>query len=137
MQRLVLRSTHARDVRSWRPRWVPAVTGALALTIAACTTNDRAISPAIVDSTMSEALNVAQVERGRDIFRFDTFGDETFWTDTLRMHEVIRESVSPATALAVGLKVDIAALPPWLIDHQPDLAPFTARDFARAIAGTE
>jgi hypothetical protein len=91
---------------------VPAVTGALALTIAACTTNDRAISPAVVDSTMSEALNVAQVERGRDIFRFDTFDDETFWTDTLRMHEVIRDSVSPATALGVGLKVDVAALPP-------------------------
>jgi mono/diheme cytochrome c family protein len=45
------------------------------------------------------------------IFRFDAFGDETFWTDTLRMHEVIRTSVSPATALSVGLKVDVDALP--------------------------
>ena len=26
---------------------------------------------------------------GRQIFRFDTFGDQTFWTDTLRMHEVM------------------------------------------------
>lgn len=51
------------------------------------------------------------VERGRQIFRFDTFGDETFWTDTLRMHEVIRTGVSPKTALSVGLKVDVAALP--------------------------
>ena len=32
---------------------------------------------------------------GRSIFRDDTFGDETFWTDTLRMHEVIRTAVSP------------------------------------------
>jgi mono/diheme cytochrome c family protein len=48
---------------------------------------------------------------GRDIFRFDTFGDEQFWTDTARMHEVIQKSVSPATALSVGLKVDAAAIP--------------------------
>jgi len=50
--------------------------------------------------------------QGQQIFRFDTFGDEQFWTDTLRLHEVIQSSVSPATALAVGLKVDAAALPP-------------------------
>jgi mono/diheme cytochrome c family protein len=47
---------------------------------------------------------------GQSIFRFDTFGDEQLWTDVLRMHEVI-QTVSPATALAVGLKVDSAALP--------------------------
>ena len=51
---------------------------------------------------------------GRDIFRFDTFGDEQLWTDVLRMHEVI-PTVDPATALAVGLKVDVEALPAGLI----------------------
>jgi mono/diheme cytochrome c family protein len=51
------------------------------------------------------------VEQGRDIFRFDTYGDETFWTDTLRMHEVIQAAVDPVTALSVGLKVDAEALP--------------------------
>jgi mono/diheme cytochrome c family protein len=51
---------------------------------------------------------------GREIFRFDTFGDEAFWTDTLRMHEVV-QGVSPATALAVGLKVDLDALPASLV----------------------
>jgi mono/diheme cytochrome c family protein len=50
------------------------------------------------------------VRDGREIFRFDTFGDEQFWTDVLRMHEVI-PTVSPATALEVGLKVDVEALP--------------------------
>src|SRR3712207_9020327 len=44
------------------------------------------------------------------LFR-STFGDEQFWTDTLRMHEVIQQAVSPAAALAVGLKVDADALP--------------------------
>ena len=47
---------------------------------------------------------------GQQIFRFDTFGDEQLWTDVLRMHEVL-PSVDPATALAVGLKVDVEALP--------------------------
>lgn len=50
--------------------------------------------------------------RGRDVFRFDTFGDEARWTDTLRMHEVIARQVSPRVALSVGLKVDAHALPP-------------------------
>ncbi|MGH2372878.1 MAG: hypothetical protein ACREJ4_01895 [Candidatus Methylomirabilaceae bacterium] len=62
---------------------------------------------------------------GRQIFRFDTFGDEVFWTDTLRMHEVIEGTahggvgpgVSPKTALAVGLKVDVDALPPALVQQ--------------------
>jgi len=48
--------------------------------------------------------------QGKDIFRNDTFGNETFWTDTLRMNEVI-PTVPPMTALAVGLKVDAEALP--------------------------
>jgi cytochrome c5 len=49
---------------------------------------------------------------GRDIFRYDTFGDEKFWTDTARMHEVVQSSVSPSLALKVGLKVDADAIPP-------------------------
>src|SRR6187200_773790 len=58
---------------------------------------------------------IAQADRktardGQQIFRFDTFGDEQFWTDVLRMHEVI-PTVDPATALSVGLKVDVDALP--------------------------
>lgn len=57
----------------------------------------------------------ALVAQGRTIFRSDTFGDETQWTDTLRMHEVISSAVSPATALSVGLKVDSEALPASLV----------------------
>jgi hypothetical protein len=51
---------------------------------------------------------------GQAIFRYDTFGDEQLWTDVLRMHEVIA-TVPPTTALAVGLKVDVEALPPEII----------------------
>ena len=61
---------------------------------------------------------------GRQIFRFDTFGDEAFWGDTLKLHTAIAgkanggigTGVSPGTALAVGLKVDVDALPQPLIE---------------------
>jgi mono/diheme cytochrome c family protein len=56
------------------------------------------------------------IAAGKEIFRFDTFGDETFWTDTLRLHEVIQTAVSPLTALGVGLKVDADALPPGTLE---------------------
>jgi hypothetical protein len=51
---------------------------------------------------------------GQQIFRFDTFGDEQLWTDTLQLQQPIA-SVSPATALQVGLKVDVAMLPPSVV----------------------
>ena len=51
------------------------------------------------------------IEQGRQIFRFDTFGDEAFWTDQLEMQQSVR-GLSPQTALALGLKVDAEALPP-------------------------
>src|SRR5262252_3841501 len=51
---------------------------------------------------------------GQQIFRFDTFGDEQLWTNVLRMHEVVA-AIDPATALGVGLKVDVDALPPSTI----------------------
>jgi hypothetical protein len=53
-------------------------------------------------------------QAGKKIFRFDTFGDEQFWTDVLLMHDAIAK-VDPATALAVGLKVDVDALPRTII----------------------
>ena len=49
---------------------------------------------------------------GQQIFRFDTFGDEQQWTDALKINEVIESAVSPQTALSLGLKVDVEALPP-------------------------
>ena len=68
----------------------------------------------IINKHATESL-----ERGRQIFRFDTFGDEIFWGDLLQLHQAIQgeqfggvgPGVSPNTALAVGLKVDVDALP--------------------------
>ncbi len=86
----------------------------LAVALAACTRDDAVapVAPPSEDALAAKGGNSpATLADGKTIFRFDTFGDETFWTDTLRMHEVIRTGVSPATALAVGLKVDADALP--------------------------
>ena len=73
-----------------------------------------AATPAEQRTGESAADRATRESDGRAIFRFDTFGDEQLWTDVLRMHEVIR-TVSPVTALAVGLKVDADALPAEVI----------------------
>lgn len=69
------------------------------------------------DQTMVNARRM--IERGRESFRHNTFGSEAFWGNTLRLHEAIAGAdnggvgagVSPATALELGLKVDVDALP--------------------------
>jgi len=48
--------------------------------------------------------------QGREIFRHDTFGDEQFWTDTARLHEVVQREIQPLEALGLGLKVDMDRL---------------------------
>lgn len=66
------------------------------------------------DAAISNAVQL--VEQGRQIFRFDTFGDQAFWGDTLKLHQAI-QGVSPKTALSVGLKVDVDALPIGLVQQ--------------------
>jgi hypothetical protein len=61
----------------------------------------------------------AMIRTGRQIFRFDTFGDEAFWGGALKLHLAIEGSrlggqgpgLTPRMALALGLKVDSGALP--------------------------
>ncbi len=73
----------------------------------------------VVDNATQKVL------QGEQIFRFDTFGDEAFWGDTLKLHQAIEGAklggigpgVSPKTALAVGLKVDLDALPRNLVEQ--------------------
>ena len=80
----------------------------------------RTISSAAALFLMAFTLSVSRVGSqenfdGKQIFRMDTFGDEQLWTDTLQMQKVI-ETLSPRTALSVGLKVDSEALPAAIID---------------------
>ncbi len=68
-----------------------------------------------VSWSFSTVTDTAFLAEGQKIFRFETFGDETQWTDTLKMNEVIQAAVDPTTALSVGLKVDAEALPPAVV----------------------
>jgi len=96
--------TERRHSRHWLRFMLPAALAMVIALVASCDDDDD-------DIVGPTPLDPAQVAAGERIFRFDTFGDETFWTDTLRMHEVIRTGVSPRTALSVGLKVDVDTLP--------------------------
>jgi mono/diheme cytochrome c family protein len=66
-----------------------------------------------------------QPSGGKEIFRYDTFGNEAFWTDKLRLHEAIASAVDPTTALSVGLKVDSDALPPGILKTADLKSPAT------------
>jgi mono/diheme cytochrome c family protein len=89
-------------ISSLRAMQLAAVVGVAAAVVSACGGSDDD--------------DAALVAEGQQIFRSDTFGDEIFWTDKLRMHEVIRTAVDPTTALSVGLKVDADALPQAVVD---------------------
>jgi cytochrome c5 len=69
-----------------------------------------ALLAGLVGCGSSGSSNADQIAQGEQTFRFDTFGDETKWTDTLHLDQVIG-TVDPTTALKVGLKVDSGALP--------------------------
>ena len=48
--------------------------------------------------------------QGQVIFRDETFGNEVYWTDTARLHELIEREIQPLEALDLGLKVDLDRL---------------------------
>jgi hypothetical protein len=64
------------------------------------------------------------IAQGKEIFRFDDFGDKEFWSGLLHIDKAILGAnhggfgpgVSPATALGIGLKVDVDALPQQVIE---------------------
>jgi cytochrome c5 len=67
----------------------------------------------------------ALVSEGKEIFRYDTFGDDQLWTDKLGLHKVVEQKVDPTTALKVGLKVDSDALPPGILEKADLKSPAT------------
>lgn len=95
-------------------RLISAASIILALTLAFAMSRVAPATPAEQEAAASQGNSEQRHRAGQAIFRFDTFGDEQLWTDVLRMHEVL-PTVSPATALAVGLKVDVEALPAEVI----------------------
>jgi hypothetical protein len=90
----------------------------------ACTANPpgqqhqaQTISNARKTAFIGEAPQAATtlVQSGEQIFRFDTFGDEAFWTGKLGLQQSVAK-LSPKAALDLGLKVDSDALPPEVVN---------------------
>src|SRR5689334_16389440 len=98
--------------------------------LAACETNTQSVNTASCQSDdmgvssdpFLMSANALELD-GRNTFRFDTFGDQAFWGDALKLHQAIAGSanggvgagVSPRAALGLGLKVDVDALSPQIV----------------------
>jgi len=109
-----------------RPALVQALVvfaGMVAVGFAGTALTVLAQKPAHAPASKSKPADL--VAQGKEIFRFDTFGDERLWTDQLRMHEVVEQHVDPTTALGVGLKVDADALPPGILQTVDLKSPAT------------
>jgi hypothetical protein len=78
---------------------------------------DAAGTPVVPDPVKDDANRL--IDEGRATFRFDTFGDEAFWGNTIKLHRAIAGAanggvgpgLSPAAALMLGLKVDVELVP--------------------------
>ena len=86
---------------------------------AACGTEEK--STGLTEASLTPAANMSPsvVAEGRQIFRFDTFGNETFWSDTAALHVKVN-NLSPQDALLTGLKVDVDALPAAVVQQLRD-----------------
>ena len=101
-------------------RWLVVLVPAAAIAWLLSTPLARAERPehGVADLAIIDNARL-MLDEGRRVFRFETFGDEAFWGDTLKLHQAIAGSklggvgpgVSPKTALSVGVKVDVAAVP--------------------------
>ncbi|MDQ3666567.1 MAG: c-type cytochrome [Acidobacteriota bacterium] len=69
---------------------------------------------------------------GRDVFRFETFGNEGFWTDAARLPKGMMDAkFTPKQALEAGLQVDVEAIDPAMrkvmeAELKTDMSPQSA-----------
>lgn len=108
--------------------WAGTGTGALLLLALSPLAPARETAEARPDPIASHARQM--LADGRHTFRYSTFGDQLFWSRTLQLHEALK-TVSPRTALAVGLKVDAEALPPGLLANADLDDPATTAELLR------
>src|ERR1017187_3541674 len=95
-----------------------AATLVLAIWTPARAQNNQAAgrSKVTADDDSIDANALKTIDQGRQTFRFETFGDETFWGTTIKLHQAVA-TLSPKKVLALGLKVDAHALPGNLRDQ--------------------
>jgi cytochrome c5 len=110
----------------WR---LPIVPFAALIAAGACTmqpaSNASSNGSVTAAAAASDDLSPSNLAAGQRVFRFDTFGDEQFWTDTLQMNQVVEQNVDPTTALKVGLKVDADVLPAGILEKVDLKSPAT------------
>ena len=82
------------------------------------------------DQTTNQFVHpTGDVTVGRDVFRFETFGNEGYWTQVLQLPQGMKEAgVTPLMALKLGLSVDIEKVPAALAtaiaaELKTDLSP--------------
>ena len=93
------------------------------MTLLQCADSTNSQTPTSKNNKESDdpiATNAKQMlEEGKHTFRFETFGDESYWTDALQLNKAILgeknggvgAGLSPKAALAAGLKVDMDVIP--------------------------
>ena len=67
------------------------------------------------DGPADQGIRVARedgnADAGRNVFRFETFGNEGFWTDAVRLPAgMVAARVTPLQAMALGVQIDVDAL---------------------------
>src|SRR5262245_65382978 len=113
---------HDMKPRTMRWFWLATATQILVIgLLAGIVGAQRRAQPAATTGTTGTARDSVvadnarrMLDEGRRVFRYETFGDEAYWGDTLKLHQAIAGAklggvgpgVSPKTALSVGLKVD-------------------------------
>ena len=90
-------------------RLITFLTAAAATVMVSCV-DQQPTSPQV----FPQSAALQNLASGQDIFRFDDFGSWRFWTDTLRLNDAV-ETLTPNQALALGLKVDVNAIPPAVL----------------------
>jgi mono/diheme cytochrome c family protein len=113
------------DMLSMAMILVVLAAGALAGCETRTTVPEGTQPPAAADRPAPAETSAALLAEGQQIFRFETFGDEQVWTDTLRLNEIVEKNVDPTTALKVGLKVDADVLPPGILEKVDLKSPAT------------
>lgn len=75
---------------------------------------------------------MGDAKSGQDVFRFETFGNEGFWTDAARMLQGMADAkMTPKQTLEAGVQIDADAIP---ADLQEALAKELMTDMSPANA---
>jgi len=90
----------------------------LSLSLAGCANSAMTTAPHMTASDGPAAQGPTlpprqdgNIAAGRDVFRFETFGNEGFWTDAVRLPQgMVAAGVTPLKALELGVQVDMDAL---------------------------